>query len=189
MAKALDRVKAAEAKYTAMGETAEKLESTLKEFQGHRGPVLCEPCVSCTGKSKRTRRTSVGLSGVCVDGRDHGRGRGPPREFFPGDYRGRCSGGLVGKLMPWEGAFSGVVWEGAVRALDALGVWWGSCRNEGGRYMQISIAADRLSTRTKVGRYAGSFLEKTVKLCFGEVSCGRIRVWPKDSLIEIGENH
>ena len=34
MANALDRVKAAEAKYTAMGETAEKLESTLKEFKG-----------------------------------------------------------------------------------------------------------------------------------------------------------
>ena len=34
MAKALDRVKAAEAKYTAMGETAEKLESTLKDFKG-----------------------------------------------------------------------------------------------------------------------------------------------------------
>ena len=34
MAKALDRVKAAEAKYTAMGETAEKLESTLKKFKG-----------------------------------------------------------------------------------------------------------------------------------------------------------
>ena len=34
MANALDRVKAAEAKYTAMGETAEKLESTLKNFKG-----------------------------------------------------------------------------------------------------------------------------------------------------------
>ena len=34
MANALDRVKAAEAKYAAMGETAEKLESTLKEFKG-----------------------------------------------------------------------------------------------------------------------------------------------------------
>ena len=34
MARALDRVKAAEAKYTAMGETAEKLESTLKNFKG-----------------------------------------------------------------------------------------------------------------------------------------------------------
>ena len=38
---------------------------------------------------------------VCVDGRDHGRGRGPPREFFPGGYRANNggSGGLVGKLM------------------------------------------------------------------------------------------
>ena len=34
MANALDRVKAAEAKYTAMAETAEKLESTLKDFKG-----------------------------------------------------------------------------------------------------------------------------------------------------------
>ena len=34
MAKALDRVKAAEAKYTAMAGTAEKLESTLKNFKG-----------------------------------------------------------------------------------------------------------------------------------------------------------
>ena len=34
MTKALDRVKAAEAKFTAMGETAEKLESTLKKFKG-----------------------------------------------------------------------------------------------------------------------------------------------------------
>ena len=33
-ANALDRVKAAEAKYTAMSETAEKLESTLKNFKG-----------------------------------------------------------------------------------------------------------------------------------------------------------
>ena len=34
MANALDRVKAAEAKYAAMGETAEKQESTLKNFKG-----------------------------------------------------------------------------------------------------------------------------------------------------------
>ena len=34
MAKALDRVKAAEAKYEAMAATAEKLESTLKNFKG-----------------------------------------------------------------------------------------------------------------------------------------------------------
>ena len=34
MANALDRVKAAEAKFAAMGETAEKLESTLKKFKG-----------------------------------------------------------------------------------------------------------------------------------------------------------
>ena len=42
MTKALDRVKAAEAKFTAMGETAEKLESTLKKFKGEAGPVLCD---------------------------------------------------------------------------------------------------------------------------------------------------
>ena len=34
MARALDRVKAAEAKYEAMAATAEKLESTLKNFKG-----------------------------------------------------------------------------------------------------------------------------------------------------------
>ena len=33
MTKALDRVKAAEAKYTGMVETAEKLEATLKELK------------------------------------------------------------------------------------------------------------------------------------------------------------
>ena len=65
MANALDRVKAAEAKYTAMGETAEKLESTLKNFKG-TATCAMRPCASCTGKSKRTRRTSVGLSsGLC----------------------------------------------------------------------------------------------------------------------------
>ena len=34
MPNALDRVKAAEAKFAAMGETAEKIEATLKKFKG-----------------------------------------------------------------------------------------------------------------------------------------------------------
>ena len=41
MANALDRVKAAEAKYTAMAETAEKLESTLKNFKGTADLCSC----------------------------------------------------------------------------------------------------------------------------------------------------
>ena len=99
MANALDRVKAAEAKYTAMGETAEKLESTLKNFKGTARTCAMRPCASCTGKSKRTRGASIGLSG----GSCWWSGRWPSPwlslEIFYG--RGLC-------------------------ALDALGAWWGS---------------------------------------------------------------
>ena len=63
MANALDRVKAAEAKYTAMAGTAEKLESTLKEFQGHRGPVLCGHARVAQGNQKGPEGPAVGLSG------------------------------------------------------------------------------------------------------------------------------
>ena len=41
MARALDRVKAAEAKYEAMAATAEKLGGDPQGAQEHRRPVLC----------------------------------------------------------------------------------------------------------------------------------------------------
>ena len=62
MANALDRVKAAEAKYTAMGETAEKLESTLKNFKGEAD--LCYATMRELHREiKKDQRTSLGLSG------------------------------------------------------------------------------------------------------------------------------
>ena len=101
MANALDRVKAAEAKYTAMAETAEKLESTLKNFKGTRGPVLCGHARVAQGNQKGPEGPALGFLVVCVDGRDRGRGRRHLREFFTGGCRAnpRCSGGLVGKLI------------------------------------------------------------------------------------------
>ena len=53
MANALDRVKAAEAKYAAMAGTAEKLEATLKKLKG----------AAQTCQSRRTRRPTERLSG------------------------------------------------------------------------------------------------------------------------------
>ena len=73
-----DRVKAAEAKYAAMGETAEKLESTLKGFQGHRHARGAQ------GNQKGPEGPALGFLVVCVDGRDRGRGRGFPWEFSTG---------------------------------------------------------------------------------------------------------
>ena len=66
MANALDRVKAAEAKYTAMGETAEKLESTLKNFKGEAD--LCYATMrelhrEIKFRAEEDRRPSAGLSG------------------------------------------------------------------------------------------------------------------------------
>ena len=97
MANALDRVKAAEAKYTAMGETAEKLESTLKNFKGEAD--LCyATCVSCTGRSssgpRRTRRPSAGLSG----GSCWWSGRWPSPWLSLDIFYGR---GLCALLMLW----------------------------------------------------------------------------------------
>ena len=60
MANALDRVKAAEAKYTAMAETVAQ-----GNQKGPEGPTL-------------------GFLVVCVDGRERGRGRGFPWEFSTG---------------------------------------------------------------------------------------------------------
>ena len=102
MANALDRVKAAEAKYTAMAETAEKLESTLKNFKGTAD--LCYAAMRELHREikKDQKRPSVAaFVVVCVDGRERGRGRRHLWEFFTGGCRAnpRCSGGLVGKLI------------------------------------------------------------------------------------------
>ena len=99
MARALDRVKAAEAKYEAMAATAEKLEATLKELKS--------TAKSCQWSIDELRRVAdreredenTGFLDVCVDGRDHGRGRGLLGNFFR---------------------------EIIVRILEALGAWWGS---------------------------------------------------------------
>ena len=102
MARALDRVKAAEAKYEAMAATAEKLEATLKELKS--------TAKSCQWSIDELRRVADrergkrehGFLDVCVDGRDHGRGWGSPWEFLSGDCRANNWGArdLVGKLMP-----------------------------------------------------------------------------------------
>ena len=99
MAKALDRVKAAEAKYTAMAETAEKLESTLKNFKGTAD--LCYASMRELHreikKDKASERAAIVmfvLMAVIV----------------------AVVGGFLGNFLR----------EGAVRALDALGAWWGS---------------------------------------------------------------
>ena len=101
MANALDRVKAAEAKYTAMAGTAEKLESTLKNFKGTAD--LCYAAMRELHREikKDQKDQPWGFLVVCVDGLDRGRGRGFPWEFSTGGgyARARCSGGLVGKLM------------------------------------------------------------------------------------------
>ena len=94
-------LKAAEAKYGAMAATAEKLEATLKELKS--------TAKSCQWSIDELRRVAdreredentdfwmfVLMAGIMR------RGRGPPWEFFPGDYRAdpRCPRVLVGKLM------------------------------------------------------------------------------------------
>ena len=84
MANALDRVKAAEAKYTAMAGTAEKLESTLKNFKGTAD--LCYAAMRELHREikKDQKDQPWGFLVVCVDGRDRGRGRGFPWEFSTG---------------------------------------------------------------------------------------------------------
>ena len=99
MANALDRVKAAEAKYTAMVETAENLESTLKEFKG-----TADLCYAAMRELHRE---------IKKDQKDQ---RWAFWRFVS----------VVGAV-----AFAGVFFgnflrEGAVRALDALGAWWGN---------------------------------------------------------------
>ena len=99
MAKALDRVKAAEAKYTAMAETAEKLESTLKNFKGTAD--LCYAAmrelhreIKKDQKDQRWAFWLFVLMAVIV----------------------AVVGGIFGNFLR----------EAAVRILDALGAWWRS---------------------------------------------------------------
>ena len=101
MANALDRVKAAEAKYTAMGEITEKLESTLKNFKGTADLCYAAMRRVAQGNQKGPEEPALGFLVVCVDGRDRGRGRRHLWKFFTGGCRAnpRCSGGLVGRLM------------------------------------------------------------------------------------------
>ena len=86
MANALDRVKAAEAKYTAMGETAEKLESTLKNFKGTAD--LCYAAMRELHREikKDQKRPSVAAFVVARVG---GRDRWPWSEASLGIFYGR----------------------------------------------------------------------------------------------------
>ena len=106
MANALDRVKAAEAKYAALVGTAEKLEATLKKFTGTADTVLCGHALRVAKGDQVPGRggpegPALGFLVVCVDGRERGRGRRHLWEFFTGGCGAnpRCSGGLVGKLI------------------------------------------------------------------------------------------
>ena len=96
MANALDRVKAAEAKYTAMAETAEKLESTLKNFKGTAD--LCYAAMRELHREiKKDQRWAFWL-------------------FMLMAVNVAVVGGIFGNFLR----------EAAVRILDALGAWWGS---------------------------------------------------------------
>ena len=96
MANALDRVRAAEAKHTAMGETTEKLEPTLKKFKGTAD--LCYAAMRELHREiKKDQRWAFWLFVLIA--------------------------GIVAVVGGFLGTF---LREGAVRALDALGAWWGS---------------------------------------------------------------
>ena len=96
MANALDRVKAAEAKYTAMAETAEKLECTLKNFKGTAD--LCYAAMRELHREiKKDQRWAFWL-------------------FVLMAVNVAVVGGIFGNFLR----------EAAVRILDALGAWWGS---------------------------------------------------------------
>ena len=82
MANALDRVKAAEVKYTAMGETAEKLESTLKNFKGTADLCYAAMREAAQGNQKGPEGPALGFLVVCVGGRDGGLCRGFPLGIF-----------------------------------------------------------------------------------------------------------
>ena len=99
MANALDRVKAAEAKYTAMSETAEKLESTLKNFKGEAD--------LCYATMRELHRE------IKKDQKDQ------HWAFWRFVL-------VVGTVAFAGGIFGNFLREAAVRILDALGAWWGS---------------------------------------------------------------
>ena len=99
MANALDRVKAAEAKYAAMAGTAEKLESTLKKFKG-----TADTCYSAMIALQRE---------IKEDQKDQ---RWAFWRFVS----------VVGAVAFAGGFFGNFLREAAVRILDALGAWWRS---------------------------------------------------------------
>ena len=99
MANALDRVRAAEAKYAAMAGTAEKLESTLKKFKG-----TADICYSAMIALQRE---------IKKDQKDE---RLAFWRFILVVGTVAFAGGLLGNFLR----------EWAVRILDALGAWWGS---------------------------------------------------------------
>ena len=99
MARALDRVKAAEAKYEAMAATAEKLEATLKNFKG-----TADLCYAAMRELHRE---------IKQDQKDE-------RWAFWWLVL------VVGTVAFAGGVLGNFFREAAVRALDALGAWWGS---------------------------------------------------------------
>ena len=99
MANALDRVKAAEAKYAAMGETAEKLESTLKEFKGE-----ADLCYAAMRELHRE---------IKKDQKDQ---RWAFWRFVSVVGTVAFAGGILGNFFR----------EVAVQMIEALRTWWGS---------------------------------------------------------------
>ena len=89
MANALDRVKAAEAKYAALVGTAEKLEATLKKFTGDRGHCAIRPCIALQREIKfraeeDQKDRALGFLVARVGGRDGGLHHGFPWKFSTG---------------------------------------------------------------------------------------------------------
>ena len=99
MARALDRVKAAEAKYEAMAATAEKLESTLKNFKG-----TADLCYAAMRELHRENQAGP-------EGRALGFWR-----FVSVVGAVAFAGGVLGNLFR----------EAAVQTIEALRTWWGS---------------------------------------------------------------
>ena len=103
MANALDRVKAAEAKYAALVGTAEKLEATLKKLKSTAG--------SCQWTINELQRE---IQFRAKEDQKH--------ESWAFWWLVLVVG-TVAFAMAFLGNF---LREGAVRLLDALGAWWGS---------------------------------------------------------------
>ena len=99
MARALDRVKAAEAKYEAMAATAEKLEATLKELKS--------TAKSCQWSIDELRRVAD-------------REREDENTDF---WMFVLMAGIMGTVGGLLGNFFREI---IVQILDALGSWWGS---------------------------------------------------------------